>query len=36
MLEGKLAEVLAMLQQGLAAEEHAVFVARLVEKESQS
>lgn len=36
LLEGKLAEVLATLQQGLASEEHAAFVARLVEKESQS
>ena len=36
LLEGKLAEVLATLQQGLASEEHAALVARLVEKESQS
>jgi Uma2 family endonuclease len=33
LLEGKLAEVLATVQKGLASEEHAAFVARLNEKE---
>jgi Uma2 family endonuclease len=35
LLEGKLAEVLAMQQQGLAGEEHAAFVARLEGKGAQ-
>jgi Uma2 family endonuclease len=35
LLDGRLAEVLAMVQHGIASEEHGAFVARLAEKETQ-